>query len=69
MFLTRSCSILLNGAKEVAELVESCLAYAQQHGLLMSAGSDSHGPPGRMPIKYHAEMCRNLLERVGIEVH
>jgi 3',5'-nucleoside bisphosphate phosphatase len=50
------------------ELVEAYLAYAQQHGLLISAGSDSHGPPGRMPIKYHAEMCRNLLERVGIQV-
>jgi predicted metal-dependent phosphoesterase TrpH len=50
------------------ELVAAYLAYAQQHDLLISAGSDSHGPPGRMPIKYYAEHCRNLLERVGIEV-
>ncbi len=50
------------------ELVETYLAYAQQHDLLVSAGSDSHGPPGRMPIKYHAELCQRLLERVGIQV-
>src|SRR5579872_1683105 len=41
------------------------LAYAQKHDLLISAGSDSHGPPGRMPIKYRAELCRHLLERGG----
>lgn len=50
------------------ELVETYLAYAQQHDLLTSAGSDSHGPPGRMPIKYHAELCQRLLGRVGIHV-
>jgi predicted metal-dependent phosphoesterase TrpH len=50
------------------EQVETYLAYAMQHGLLASAGSDSHGPPGRMPIKYRAELCRRLLERVGIQV-
>jgi predicted metal-dependent phosphoesterase TrpH len=50
------------------ELVETYLAYAQQHDLLVSAGSDSHGPPGRMPIKYRAELCRRLLEHVGIQV-
>jgi predicted metal-dependent phosphoesterase TrpH len=50
------------------ELVATYLAYVQQHDLLMSAGSDSHGPPGRMPIKYRAELCRRLLERVGIQV-
>jgi 3',5'-nucleoside bisphosphate phosphatase len=50
------------------ELVETYLACAQQHGLLVSAGSDSHGPPGRMPIKYRADLCRLLLERVGVEV-
>jgi hypothetical protein len=51
------------------EQVETYLAYAEQHDLLVSAGSDSHGPPGRMPIKYRAELCRRLLERVGIQVH
>lgn len=50
------------------EQVETYLAYAQQHNLLISAGSDSHGPPGRMPIKYRAELCRQLLICVGIEV-
>lgn len=51
------------------EQVETYLAYALQHNLLISAGSDSHGPPGRMPIKYRAELCRRLLERVGIQIY
>jgi hypothetical protein len=50
------------------ELVETYFAYARQHDLLMSAGSDSHGPPGRMPIKYRAEVTRHLFERIGIQV-
>jgi predicted metal-dependent phosphoesterase TrpH len=50
------------------EQVETYLAYAKQHDLLMSAGSDSHGPPGRMPIKYPARLCVSLLERVGVQV-
>jgi len=50
------------------ELVETYLAYAQQHDLLISAGSDSHGPPGRLPIKYRAELCRRLFEQVGIQM-
>ncbi|HJT59093.1 MAG TPA: PHP domain-containing protein [Ktedonobacteraceae bacterium] len=49
-------------------LVATYLAYAHQHDLLISAGSDSHGPPGRLPIKYRAKLCRCLLERVGIQV-
>lgn len=48
--------------------VETYLAYANQHDLLISAGSDSHGPPGRMPIKYQARLCQRLFERVGIAV-
>ena len=48
------------------EMVESYLAYARRHDLLISAGSDSHGPPGRMPIKYPAELCRRLFERLSI---
>jgi predicted metal-dependent phosphoesterase TrpH len=48
--------------------VETYLAYAKHHNLLVSAGSDSHGPPGRLPIAYHAELCRHLLERIGIQV-
>lgn len=50
------------------ELVETYLTYAQQHGLLIGAGSDSHGPPGRLPIKYRAALCRRLFERVGIQL-
>lgn len=50
------------------ELVEIYLAYARQHDLFISAGSDSHGPPGRLPIKYRAELCRSLLERVGVRI-
>ncbi len=41
--------------------------YAGKHKLLISAGSDSHGPE-KMPIKYRAELCRDLLERLGIAV-
>ncbi len=41
--------------------------YAKTHHLLTSAGSDSHGPEKR-PIKYRAELSRDLLERLGIEV-
>ncbi len=46
--------------------VDAFVAYARDHHLLVSAGSDSHGPPGQMPIKYPAEACRDLLERLGI---
>jgi 3',5'-nucleoside bisphosphate phosphatase len=42
--------------------------YVRRHDLLASAGSDSHGPPGPMPVKYRAETSRDLLERVGIRV-
>ena len=48
------------------EMVGDYLAYARQHDLLVSAGSDSHGPPGRMPIKYTAELCRKLFERLNV---
>jgi hypothetical protein len=41
--------------------------YAQRHHLLTSAGSDSHRPD-KSPIKYRAELCRGLLERVGIQI-
>lgn len=42
-------------------------AYAHSHKLLISAGSDSHRPD-KPPIKYRAELCRDFLERMGIEV-
>jgi hypothetical protein len=41
--------------------------YAQRHHLLISAGSDSHGP-SKPPVKYRAELNRGLLERVGIQI-
>lgn len=41
--------------------------YAQRHSLLTSSGSDSHGLD-KPPIKYRAELSRNLLERVGIQI-
>jgi predicted metal-dependent phosphoesterase TrpH len=43
------------------------LDYARQHHLLISVGSDSHKPE-KPPIKYPAESCRALLERMGIQV-
>jgi hypothetical protein len=43
------------------------LDYAQKHNLLVSAGSDSHGPDNK-PIKYRAALCQRLLERLGIQV-
>ncbi len=43
------------------------LEYAQQHGLLISSGSDSHRPE-KPPIKYPAGLSRALLERVGITI-
>lgn len=46
---------------------EMYLEYAQRHHLLISAGSDSHKPE-RPPIKHRAELCRALLERLGIQV-
>jgi 3',5'-nucleoside bisphosphate phosphatase len=41
--------------------------YAQRHNLLISAGSDSHSPD-QPPLKYPAELCRALLERVGVQL-
>ncbi len=41
--------------------------YAQRHQLLISTGSDSHGPE-KPPIKYRAELSRDLLERLGIQI-
>ena len=50
------------------ELTQTYLAYAHQHQLLQSTGSDSHSIPSRMPIKHRAELSRALLERLGIQV-
>jgi hypothetical protein len=53
--------------KHTPEQTAMYLAYAQQHGLLVSSGSDSHRPE-KPPIKYPAELSRSLLERVGIQI-
>lgn len=42
--------------------------YAARHGLLVSAGSDSHGPD-KPPVQYPAEAVRPLLERLGVGVN
>jgi hypothetical protein len=42
-------------------------AYARRHHLLTSAGSDSHDPD-KPPIPYRAELSRDLLERLGIQI-
>lgn len=44
------------------------VAYAAQHHLLVSAGSDSHKRE-KPPIKYRAELIREFLKRLGIEIH
>jgi 3',5'-nucleoside bisphosphate phosphatase len=41
--------------------------YAQTHRLLTSSGSDSHGPE-KKPIKYRAELSRDLLEHLGVQI-
>jgi len=50
------------------EMVKVYLEYVNKHNLLLSTGSDSHSHPGRMPIKHRAQISRDLLERVGIQV-
>lgn len=53
--------------KHSPEQIAMYQAYADQHHLLTSAGSDSH-TPDKPPIKYRAAWCRPLLERLGIQV-
>ena len=50
------------------EIINTYQEYVRKHNLLLSTGSDSHSIPCRMPIKYPAEISRELLERVGIHV-
>jgi len=54
--------------KHTPEQVAAYAAFAEGRGLLRSAGSDSHGPQGRLPIAYPAATCAALLARCGIEV-
>ncbi len=53
--------------KQTPEQTALYREYAQHHHLLISAGSDSHHPD-KPPIKYRAEWCRTLLERLGIQI-
>lgn len=48
--------------------VETYLAFAAAHSLLVSVGSDSHGPHQRLPVPYSAATCAALLGRLGIAV-
>lgn len=45
---------------------EAYARLARDRGLLVSAGSDSHGPEGRLPIRYPAALCQELLSVCGI---
>ncbi|WIG61390.1 MAG: putative metal-dependent phosphoesterase (PHP family) [Ktedonobacterales bacterium] len=51
-----------------AEQVKAYEGFAHERGLLVSAGSDSHGPRQRLPIAYRAGMVAALLGRCGVEV-
>ncbi len=51
--------------KHTAAQVELFRIYACDHSLLVSAGSDSHGPE-RLPIAYPAELCHALLRRLSV---
>jgi hypothetical protein len=53
--------------KHTPAQTEMYLEFAQRHHLLISAGSDSHRPD-KPPIQYRAAFCRDLLERVSIQI-
>jgi predicted metal-dependent phosphoesterase TrpH len=48
------------------EQTEALLALANRRGLLISAGSDSHGPMSRPPVRYPGRYCTRLLARCGV---
>jgi predicted metal-dependent phosphoesterase TrpH len=48
------------------EQTEAYLSLANRRGLLISAGSDSHGPGSRPPIQYPDRLCTSLLARCGV---
>ena len=50
------------------EQVAAYTAFARERSLLVSAGSDSHGPQQRLPIAYPASTCPGLLARCSIVV-
>ena len=48
------------------EQVAAYTAFARGHDLLISSGSDSHGPRQRTPIAYTAAYAAKLLERLDM---
>jgi predicted metal-dependent phosphoesterase TrpH len=51
-----------------AEQVVAYRTFAAERGLLVSAGSDSHGRDQRLPIPYPASTCVDLLARCDVIV-
>ena len=55
----------LHGEEDIARYGQ----FAAEHGLMVSCGSDSHGPKSRTrPTPWPAGHCRRLLEAVGFAV-
>jgi predicted metal-dependent phosphoesterase TrpH len=50
------------------EQVAGFASFARDHRLLVSAGSDSHGPLRQYPVAYPASQIQPFLERCGILV-
>lgn len=50
------------------EQVAAYSTFARERSLLVSAGSDSHGPTQRLPVAYPASTCAELLGRCGVIV-
>ncbi|HEU5348909.1 MAG TPA: PHP domain-containing protein, partial [Ktedonobacterales bacterium] len=50
------------------EQTAAYMAFARERSLLMSAGSDSHGPAQRLPVPFPAAVCATLLSRCGVTV-
>jgi 3',5'-nucleoside bisphosphate phosphatase len=48
------------------EQTDAYLALANRLGLLISAGSDSHGPTGQPPVRFPGSYCSRLLARCGV---
>ncbi|HEX9037241.1 MAG TPA: PHP domain-containing protein [Ktedonobacterales bacterium] len=58
--------IEVNYPTHTPDQVAAYAALAQRHNLLVSAGSDSHGPRQRLPIAYPAANAASLLTRLGL---
>lgn len=73
LLLTMLEEVPLDGIEAYYPLhtADQTVAYtqlAQEKHLLVSAGSDSHGPDRRLPVAYPAAMIGSLLARLDIEV-